>query len=214
MENTQNKEFNIGNVIREGWELTKVNIGFLIVYQILLFFIFWLFTNPKGGWGFIPVNFIGWILIILGKMGLVNSTLMLTRGLKPRFDQFYSNWRLLISWVVGGFLFAVMAVIGFALFIVPGLIVWAVFGLFPLFILDKGSGPIEALKQSAEATKGIRWHIFLLFLTCAALNILGLICFGIGLLITGPVTLIAIAVVYRKITGQSSESIQPSDILS
>lgn len=210
----EKKSFTISGAIQEGWELTKVNIGFLIVYQIILFILMWLFGDVKENWKLAPIHLVGWIIISLGKMGFFNSALLLTKGLKPSFDQFYMNWRLLLSWIVAGFLFGVMLVMGLILLIVPGLMVWATFGFYPFFILDKGSGPIEALKQSAEATKGIRWPVFLLFLACAGLDLLGLLCFGVGLLIAGPVTLIAMTVVYRKITGQSRTSIQPDDIIT
>lgn len=209
----QDKSFTIGGAIREGWELTKVNIGFLVVYQVILFFLMWLFGDAQNHWKFAPIQLIGLIVIILGKMGFYNSALLLTKGLKPRFDQFYKNWRLLISWIVAGFLFGIMFAVGLVLFIIPGLYVWAVFGFFPFFILDKGLGPIEALKQSAEATRGIRGPVLLFLLACAGIDLLGVLCLGVGLLIASPVTLIAMATVYEKITGQSKTSIQPDDIL-
>lgn len=210
----KSQSFSIKGALQEGWELTKVNIGFLVVYQIILFILMWLFGESQGNWRLAPIHFVGWVIIMLGKMGFYHSALLLTKGLKPSFNQFYSNWRLLLSWIIAGILFGIMFVIGLILLIVPGLMVWAIFGLYPFFILDKGSGPIEALQQSAEATKGIRWQIFLLFLACAGLDLLGLLCFGVGLLIAAPITLIALTSVYRKITGQSKTSIQPDDIIS
>lgn len=211
----QSKSFKIVDMIKEGWELTKINIGFLVVYQIILFFLIWLFSGSQTDWKLIfsPIQIVGWIIILLGKMGFYHSALLLTKGLKPRFNEFYSHWRLLFSWIIASFLFGIMFAVGLFLLILPGLLVWAIFGFYPFFILDKGSGPIEALKQSAKATKEIRWQVLLLFLACAGLDLLGLLFFGVGLLIAAPVTLIAIATVYRKITGQSRTSIQPTDIL-
>lgn len=209
------KSFTIVGVLKEGWELTKVNIGFLVVFQVILFFLLWLFSDVhQGDWKLSPVHLIGWIIIMLAKMGFTNSALLLTKGLKPGFDQFYINWRLLLSWIVAGFLFGIMFTVGLVLLIIPGLLVWATLGFYPFFILDKKLGPIEALKKSAEATKGIRGSVLLLFLACAGIDLLGLMFFGVGILIAAPVTLIATAVVYRKITGQTRTSIQPTDIIS
>ncbi|MFI0434096.1 MAG: hypothetical protein ACH350_00010 [Parachlamydiaceae bacterium] len=209
----EKKSFSINEAIREGWELTKVNIGFLISYQILLFFLIWLFSDTQNGWKLAPVNVIGWLLILLAKMGFYQSALLITKGLKPRFDQFYKNWRLLFTWVIASILFAAMLAIGLSLLIVPGLIIIAMCGFYPFFILDKGVGPIEALQLSAKATKGIRTDVFLLFISCIGLDLLGMLFFGIGILITAPVSLIALTTVYRKITGQEAISIQPSDII-
>ncbi len=210
----QNQSFTIGGAIREGWELTKMNLGFLLVYQVILYFLMWLFNGSSHtGFQFSIIQLIGWIIIALGKMGFYNSALLLTKGLKPSFDQFYKNWRLFLSWMIASFIFGILFVIGFILLIFPGFYVATVFGFYPYFILDKGLGPIEALKESAQATKGVRLDVFLLFLTCIGLLILGLLFFGIGLLFTAPVTVIAVAVVYRKLTGQEKTSIQPDEIM-
>lgn len=209
----ENKSFSISGALREGWELTKVNIVFLIGYQVILFFLIWLFNHTEDNdWRFSPIQLIGLIITSLANMGFYHSALLLTKGLKPRFSEFYSNWRLFFSWIIAGFLYGFMLGIGLLLLIVPGLYVFAIFGFYPFFILDKGSGPIESLKKSAEITKGIRNHVVLFFLACLGIIILGLLCFGVGLLIAAPVVIIAMASVYEKLTNQSKTSIQPDDI--
>ena len=193
--------FAIGQVIKEAWELTKAHLGFLIGFQLIIFGIMALFggLDPEGKW--VLWQMLGWVVLILVKMGLYNSSLLITGGIQPGFNQLYQNWRMLISWVIASFLFGLMFMIGFALLIVPGLYIWARYGFFPFFILDKDVGPIEALKMSAKATEGIRWQVFLLFISCLGLDILGALFFGVGLLFTIPITLLAIAIVYRRITG-------------
>jgi len=207
--------FTIGGAIKEGWRLTKEHFWFLIGYQIILYVIILLFSGPHPSYlRGILFWLAEWVLVVLVKMGLYNSSLLIAEGLKPDFDQLYQNWRMFLSWIVAGFLFGIMFTIGLFLLIVPGCYVWAKYGFFPFFILDKQIGPIEALKQSGEATKGYRWPIFLLFLACVGLDILGFLLFGIGLLITTPITLIALATVYRKIAYRHQVTIEipPSDI--
>ena len=85
----ENQPFSIGGAIREGWELTKVNIGFLISYQILLFLLLWLFSDVSDHWKFSPIQAVGFVIAVLGKMGFYKSALLLTKGLKPKFNQFY-----------------------------------------------------------------------------------------------------------------------------
>lgn len=206
------KNFSISAVLKEGWELTKVNIGFLVVYQIILYAVAFLLGGNEGGWKMATLHLLGFVIVVLGKMGLYQSVLMMTTGNKPGFDQFYKNWPQFLSWIVANFLFAVMFGVGLILLIVPGCYVLARYGLFPFFILDKNLGPLESLKEAGDATEGIRWQMFLLFLACVGLNILGMIFFLIGLLITVPVTLLALAVVYRRLTGQAKNSIQPDDL--
>lgn len=192
------RAFKIGDMISQGWELTKNNLPFLIGYQIILY-VLTLFTS-KYGYNSTLVNLIAWILVVIVKMGLYKSCLLITDGIKPHFDQLYLNWRMFLTWIIANLLFGLMFAIGLILFIVPGLYVWARYGLFPFFIVDKGVGPIEALKLSSKATEGVRWEIFLLFLACTGLNILGFLIFGVGLLFTIPISLLAITKVYRMLT--------------
>ncbi len=194
--------FTVGGAIKEGWRLTKENLGFLLAYEIILFLVCVLLGAIHDGFILAIVHFIGWLVCLLIKLGLYNSSLLITAGIKPGFDQMYKNYPLLLSWIIASILFGIMFVIGLVLLIVPGLYVWAKYGFFPFFILDKKAGPIEALKLSGKATEGIRWHIFLLFLACLGLNLLGIILLGVGLLFTIPTTLLALAIVYRRISSR------------
>lgn len=208
--------FSIKEMFQEGWRLTKENIVFLICFQIILFVLTALFSGAQEGfptaqedfkWSWMPWHLLGWIVIIVIKVGLYNSTLLITKGIKPGFEQLYSNWPRFISWVVSSFLVALMITVGLILFIVPGLYLWGKYGLFPFFILDKGYGPIEALKAAGKASEGIRWKLLLFFLACVGLDLLGALFFLIGLFITVPVTLLAMASVYRKLTAANDASI-------
>lgn len=190
------RPFYIGEAIKSAWEFTKAHLGFLIVYQLILI-IFSLLTHfTKDQWFWVIICT---LITILLKMGFVNSALLITKGIKPQFDQLYKNWRLSIRWVVANFLFGFMFIIGLILFIIPGLYVWARYGFYSFALLDQNLGPIQALQKSAEITKGNRWHVFWLFIVCALLDLLGIMLFGIGILITGPLALITLAIVYRQL---------------
>lgn len=203
--------FSIGEAIKDGWRLTKEHLSFLIGYQLILYFLILIFSGAQKGYTWAFWHYVGFALIVLVKMGLYNSVLMITQGVKPEFDQMYRNWRLLVSWFVAGFIFGVAFVIGLILLIAPGCYVLAKYGLFPFFLLDQKLGSLEALKQTEKASTGILMPIFLLFLACGALNLLGLLFFGVGLLLTIPTTLLALATVYRKIVYRSIPQIEPAD---
>jgi uncharacterized membrane protein len=206
------KSFSIRALLKEGWELFKVNSGFLVVYQIILYILTLAFGSFESGWKMAPFHLLGFLIVTLGHMGLYQSILMMTTGNKPRFDQFYSNWPQFLSWLIASILFSIAFTVGLFLLIVPGFYILARYGLFPFFVLDQKLDPIESLSEAGKATEGVRWHIFLLFVVCGLLNILGLLFFFVGFLITLPITLFALATVYRQLTGQSNRSIQPADI--
>ena len=68
-------------------------------------------------------------------------------------------------------------------------------------VVDRGAGPIEAIKESWRITKGHKWQLFLLMLTLILLNIAGIIAFVIGVLVTIPVTWLAVTHAYRALSG-------------
>lgn len=105
-----------------------------------------------------------------------------------------------VKYVLTILLFSVMFIVGLVLLIVPGIIVALVFGMCVYLVMDRGLGPIEALKESARITKGSRWKLFLLGLAIAGINIVGLLALVIGLLVTVPVTILAGVHAYRVLS--------------
>ena len=97
---------------------------------------------------------------------------------------------------------------GFLLLIIPG-IIWAIgFQLAPYFVVDKGMDPLEALKKSWAATRGAKWNLFLFGLLLGLINMLGFLALMVGLLFTLPLSMVAMAYVYRKLAVQAGPVVQ------
>ena len=54
--------------------------------------------------------------------------------------------------------------IGFALFIIPGIVISIAWLLAPLFVVDKQINPLEAINRSNSVTYGKKWTIFRAYL--------------------------------------------------
>ncbi|AZR73372.1 hypothetical protein BBF96_08240 [Anoxybacter fermentans] len=89
------------------------------------------------------------------------------------------------------------------LFVIPGIIWWIKFRFFSYFIVDKGFGPIKALKKSSEITRDVKLDLFLFEVLLRFINVVGALCLVVGLVITVPVTLVANAYVYRELLKQT-----------
>ncbi len=85
---------------------------------------------------------------------------------------------------------------------IPGSILGLKFHFYMYPIIDRESGPIEALKESYRITTGALWNLVLFGLLIACINILGMIPLGIGLFVTVPTSMVAHAFIYRKLLGQ------------
>lgn len=207
------KKFFMGEAIRFGWDTMKKNIWFLIVLIIVA----GLIENLPGFVGGIVkerfpfisymLYFSGWLLGFVVQMGLIKVSLNYCDGLKVELDDLLSTFSLLISFLAGSVLYFMIILAGLVLFIIPGFIWGVKYSLFAYFIVDKGMGPLEALKESGKATKGTKWDLFLFGLLLGLINIAGFLCFIVGLLATIPTSMIAYAYVYRKLSGTAPEEI-------
>ena len=90
--------------------------------------------------------------------------------------------------------------VGTLLLIVPGIIFGLMFMFYGYVMIEKGLGPIDALKESKRLTDGVRWKLFLFSLLVIGLNLLGVLALLIGVLVTMTITFIALAHLYRQRT--------------
>ncbi len=99
-------------------------------------------------------------------------------------------------------------ILGLILFIVPGIILGIVFGFSQYIVLEKELSPVAALRESALRTKGNRWNLFLLGLALLGINILGACALLVGLIVTIPISTIAVIHAYRTLTKEMALVVQ------
>jgi hypothetical protein len=118
------------------------------------------------------------------------------------FEPLYLFWK----YVVMTILVLVITVAGLVLFIIPGLIAAIALSFASYLVIDKGLGPVDAIKRSLDITHGHRWNLFTFGLLVAGFNIIGFLAFGVGLLVTIPVSALAFVYVYRWLLNPKEES--------
>lgn len=91
----------------------------------------------------------------------------------------------------------------------PGIIALLFFFFSPFIVIDRDMGPIDAMKASVEITKGNRWQLLGLVVVALLLNIVGILAFVVGLLVTIPITTLAIVHAYRLLGGAAARA--PAD---
>lgn len=112
-----------------------------------------------------------------------------------------SFWRPELYWkfVGASMILGVLLLVGFLLLIIPGIFLSIIFGFALYLVIEERLSPIDALKESARLTKGHRWQIFALGAAIIGINILGLIALIVGLLVTIPVSTLAMIHAYRTL---------------
>jgi uncharacterized membrane protein len=87
----------------------------------------------------------------------------------------------------------------FALLIVPGIYLAIRYCLFAQIITDKSARPLVALRDAAVLARGNWWQLGAWFLIALLLTTAGVVTLGLGLVISFPVSLLAIAGFYRSL---------------
>lgn len=140
---------------------------------------------------------------ILAKMGSIQ--LMLKAHDNPESTTFGDLWAPHPFWkyVGASILVGIIVVIGLILLIVPG-IIWGLRYMFvPYLVMERKLTPFEALKESARITYGHKWQLLGMIGLIVLVNILGLLCLVVGLLVSGPVSELARAHAYRTLSAKA-----------
>ena len=85
-----------------------------------------------------------------------------------------------------------------ALAFVPVIYISLRFFFAPYLLIDRGLGPIEALKMSWKASYPLQGGIFVFLLIATVIAIVGLVCFFVGLFFSTIIVMYAQAALYRQ----------------
>ena len=200
-----NDAFSKAEALRFGWETLKARLGFLLGLMLL---IVGLNALPElGRWQTLEAapllalvwTLMGYLVQMATQMGLVRISLRLVDGRQPRYGELFGDLTTFGRYVAGNLLFLLIVLGGLLLLVIPG-IIWSIkYQFAPFLIVDRNIGIKKAFQGSAGITLGVKWELFLFFLLVMAINLLGLMAFGIGLFTTLPATMIAYTFVYRKL---------------
>ncbi len=206
------KEISVTKSVEEAWAimlsnlpaillLLAVSIAILFLLAILLGLYSELLSTPLLGSKI--ARFVAKELIsTVGVIAVATTSLKLADGQKIHIRDLFSRQGLFFHVLVAEFLYGALVLIGLLLFIVPGLIFAIRFSLYDLHLVDTGCGPIVALQKSWETVKGYSWRLVGFYLLSCLILLLGLLFFGIGLLLAWPTVVIARTLLFRKLSGE------------
>lgn len=169
-----------------------------VVYWVIPFYIirFLLGVNELLGSLLVLIILPAWFLILIGYMKAITSIYdEETANLQDLFLHYERLPDFLIC-----FLFYFLSVgAGLFLFIIPGIILFVKLSFCLLFILQGEGSAIKAIKKSWKVTGGNFFNILIFYLLLLIFNLLGFLLIGLGVLITVPVSFMAVIFVYREL---------------
>jgi len=173
-----------GRWISEGWALVKADLGNYIVISLL-------FALLSG------------VPLIQGPLiaGFHIFTMKKLMGRNAEFGDLFKGFNLFVPTLVASLLIGLFTFAGTLLCIIPGLVVAAMYKFTYLFIVDKRMDFWPAMQASHAVVKNDYFGFTMFLILAFLVNLLGVLCCIVGLLVTIPLTFAAITVAYKEIVG-------------
>lgn len=219
------KKVTLREALGFAWKKTKENFPFLSLVMVIMLLLNGgqAVFNKMGEKD--PLSFIVALCISIIEMvawlGVIKISLKLIDGEKPELNDVFSQYNIIFKFIIASFLFSIITM-GLPLLIALGgvllkeipyalpfmLVVALILMLramlkyifYEFLLVDKGYSPVGSLKKSAEIVKGSLLTIAFYFAFVFVFNIFGFLLFILGLFVTAPVSLLAGAYIYRKIS--------------
>lgn len=195
--------FSDGEAIRFGWNSFKQNVGFLIGAVIVgavamgvpIGVSVWIQQeSPMLSLVFMLLYYV--VALIIG-LGFLKIFIKLSRSESASFGDLFNNWNRLLPYIGVNILYALIVMGGMLLLVFPGIIWMLKFYWAQYLVVDKGMGPIEALKASARMTDGMKWDLLAFISVIGVVVMIGYFALLIGMVVTIPVAAIATCWVYN-----------------
>jgi uncharacterized membrane protein len=100
----------------------------------------------------------------------------------------------------------------FVLFLIAAIFFACKLAFVPYLVVDRKAGCIKAIKGSWSMTRGHGWKVFLIGLLAIPIGIAGLICFGVGIIISIMWVSMAMASLYHAVStsGAAPKPLSPT----
>jgi uncharacterized membrane protein len=143
--------------------------------------------------------------------GYYLSMYRLMKGQAISFENFLEGFKVFIPAMMIYMITGLLASIGLILLVVPGLIIFIIY-LFAMPMMIFGGLEFWPAMESSRVVIMTRfWDATIFIALIVALNFIGALLFGFGLLITIPITYAAILVAFEDIYGFDQEEQKPTD---
>jgi uncharacterized membrane protein len=181
-----------GRWIGEGWSMVKADIGIYIalavVTVVLNSIVPFLIQGPLTA---------GFFIVCMKK----------TLNRHAEFPDLFTGFNYFIPTLVASLVIGLFILAGTCLCVIPGLVVAAMYKFTYLFIVDKRMDFWPAMEASRAVVKNDYFGFTMFLLALILVNVVGLLCCVVGLLVSIPVTLAAITVAYREVVGFDTRTV-------
>jgi uncharacterized membrane protein len=186
--------------LKAGWALFKQYPGGFIVFM-LVYLIISAVLNA--------IPWLGWLVSLLITPPLLMGNFIVAAKLLQRqpveFQDFFSGFHFLLPLVLVWVVSWILVSLGLILLIIPGVYLAVAFLFAPYLVIDRGLDFWSALDISRRTVHPMWFEIFVLAMMLVLLNLAGTLVFGIGLLVSVPLTFCIVTAAYANLFGFRSD---------
>ena len=196
-----NNTLSLKDAISRAWEAFVKHVGTFVTVTFVFLVLSMLIgsVDQKSEYGPLA-GIIAIFISFFASYVSIRLALVTVRGGVPMWkDAVTIEWRWFGWYVFASLLSAVVYVVGFTLFIIPGFFLLTRLALFNFALIDEQLLPIGSMKRSWNLTQGHFWQMFVAGIIIVGLNIAGSQLFGIGILISSPLSFLFSAYIYEKL---------------
>lgn len=214
------KDFSIEKALTASWQVFKANWMLVLGVGFVMVLVQWLpgllaemGVVSETGLSMAVVSLLSTIIGIILTMGWIYIAIKLMRGDSAEFSDLWSKTDRLVPYFLASLLIGLLVGLGLILLVIPGIILALMYMYVPYIIVDTKAGVMDALKQSSELTKGIRLKLLAFVVVLIGLNIVGALLFGLGLILTIPLSALAQAYVYNRLIGKTETVVVEAEVV-
>jgi uncharacterized membrane protein len=196
---SRDRSIDIGGCISRAIDIVTANLGLMVgAFVLALVVMLGIALVPILGW--IAAFFVDPVIIA----GLYLVVLKRIRGQEATVGDIFNPFGgSVINLALAGIVSGILVAVGLFLFVVPGIYL-AVCYIFALtLVADKQLEFWTAMELSRRVVHRHWFSMFLLLIVAAVLSMLGLIAVLVGVLLTAPIGLAAIAGAYEDLFGEA-----------
>ena len=202
-------DFNISEVIDKAWTLFKERAMFHIGFAFLISTIQLAFTLYLQDFAFIYSIFINPPLVA----GFYLVANRITQGEYLDFQNYFDGFKYLLPLVIVNLIAGIFSLAGIVLFILPGIYLLVGYMFANLFVLFGGFEFWTAMELSRKLVHTNWFKFFGFTLLLLFINICGLLCLLVGLLVTIPLTYLSVYVLFEELTIDAADEVEDKPTL-
>lgn len=190
-------QFDIDSALKRGWELFKAQPVILIAYFLIVALV-------QFGAAFFLEDFSSIVSILVAPpltAGFYLVANKISRNEPVEFKDCFDGFKFWLPVVSVNIIVGIITVLGIIALILPGIYLGVAYAFAMPFVLFAGTEFWTSMELSRKLISKVWWRFFAFVLLLMVINIIGVLMLGVGFLVSGPFSYMAVYAAFEELTG-------------